>query len=210
MEMLFAFLIAVSVYLAGVMTPGPNTLIIVRQALTVSRQAALYTLAGVWLTSLGFAAVALFGVAVIVTVLDEVAWAIKLVGGMYLVWIGIQTWRSAKRPVPTQVLSAGDGETAFWPAFRLGFVTGISNLKSIAFFFSIFATAIDPGMPATLKLALLAVIGAVCFGWYGLLAHLLSSPPAQAVYARIKTAVDRTIGAALGAIGAGFVLTVRP
>ncbi len=210
MDTLSAFAIAVSIYLAGVMTPGPNTLIIMRQALTVSRRAALYSLAGVWLTSLSFAAIALFGVTVIVAVLDEVAWAIKLVGGLYLIWIGIRTWRSARLRVPADALAAGVGESAFWPAFRLGFLTGISNLKSIAFFFSIFATAIDPGMAAAVKLALLAAIGILCFGWYGLLAVLLSSPPAQAVYARIKTAVDRTIGVALGMIGLGFVAAARP
>ena len=94
-ESLLAFALAGIVL---VLIPGPSVLFIVGRALAHGRRAALASVAGntvgasvlVTVVALGFGAIAAESIAVF-TVL-------KLVGAGYLIYLGIQTYRSRGRP----------------------------------------------------------------------------------------------------------------
>ena len=167
-----------AVQLMAAMSPGPAFLVVTRISVGESRRAALGAAFGVATAALLWAVAATLGMHVL---LAEAAWlygALKLVGGLYLLWLGIQAWRHAAQPLAP----ATEGVVAMnaWEAWRLGFSTNLANPKVIVFFGSIFVTLFTPETPSWVRGAALIVVAVNESGWYATVALLFSSRPAQA------------------------------
>lgn len=123
------------------LTPGPNGLLaLTNGALYGLRKASWATFGG----ALGFAlliALSAAGISALLQTSAHVLMALKWLGGAYLIWLGIQVWRS---PPPASTLRA----TAFVPPglalFRQGFFSAVSNPKAILFFGAFLTQFIDP------------------------------------------------------------------
>jgi len=84
--------------------------------------------------------------------------ALKILGGAYLVWIGIQVWRSPAIGVSTGAeATPADG----WDLFRTGFLTAASNPKGILFFTALLPQFLDPGRSLAVQFAIMAATYAV-------------------------------------------------
>jgi threonine/homoserine/homoserine lactone efflux protein len=88
----------------------------------------------------------------------------------------------------------------------IGFLTEITNPKSIAFFLGLFTVAIPATVPLPWKLAILPIGGAMQVGWYTTIAFALSSGPIRAVYERWRRMLDRVLDALLVVLGVRIVL----
>src|SRR5688572_29087513 len=132
---------AAFIWFLAVVSPGPNFLIVSQLSVARSRAAGMGATVGVSSGALTYATLTLFGLAI---VLDEMAWLhdpIRIAGGAYLVYLGIKSWRGARRPPPSADLSdAGAGH--FSHGLRVGLMTQLTNPKSIAFCIGLFAAAV--------------------------------------------------------------------
>jgi threonine efflux protein len=196
-----------AVQLMAAMSPGPAFLVVTRISVGESRRAALGAAFGVATAALLWAVAATLGMHVL---LAEAAWlygALKLVGGLYLLWLGIQAWRHAAQPLAP----ATEGVVAMnaWEAWRLGFSTNLANPKVIVFFGSIFVTLFTPETPSWVHGAALIVVAVNESGWYATVALLFSSRPAQAAYRRAKRWIDRATGAVMMIFGLHLILSAR-
>jgi threonine efflux protein len=196
-----------AVQLMAAMSPGPAFLVVTRISVGESRRAALGAAFGVATAALLWAVAATLGMHVL---LAEAAWlygALKLVGGLYLLWLGIQAWRHAAQPLAP----ATEGVVAMNPgeAWRLGFGTNLANPKVIVFFGSIFVTLFTPETPSWVRGAALIVVAVNESGWYATVALLFSSRPAQAAYRRAKRWIDRATGAVMMIFGLRLILSAR-
>ena len=150
---LVPFILVSAVVIAS---PGPDTALVVRNALFGGRRLALATAVGVTcgLAVWSFAAAA--GVAALLRRSEPAFTALKLVGALYLVWLGIQALRlawSGREPEPAAapIQSAGARR-----GVRQGFLSNLSNPK-IAVFFTGFLPQFAPsdsGFAALLALGL--------------------------------------------------------
>jgi RhtB (resistance to homoserine/threonine) family protein len=196
-----------AVQLMAAMSPGPAFLVVTRISVGESRRAALGAAFGVATAALLWAVAATLGMHVL---LAEAAWlygALKLVGGLYLLWLGIQAWRHAAQPLA----QATEGVVAMnaWEAWRLGFSTNLANPKVIVFFGSIFVTLFTPETPSWVRGAALIVVAVNESGWYATVALLFSSRPAQAAYRRAKRWIDRATGAVMMIFGLRLIQSAR-
>ena len=196
-----------AVQLMAAMSPGPAFLVVTRISVGESRCAALGAAFGVAMAALLWAVAATLGMHLL---LAEAAWlygALKLVGGLYLVWLGIQAWRHAAQPLAP----ATEGVVAMnaWEAWRLGFSTNLANPKVIVFFGSIFVTLFTPETPSWVRGAALIVVAVNESGWYATVALLFSSRPAQAAYRRAKRWIDRATGTVMMIFGLRLILSAR-
>jgi threonine efflux protein len=191
---------ATLIYVAGVhwaamASPGPNVLLVARTAMADSRRAALAAAAGVTCGAVLLAMAAAFGLGLLV---QQVGWlraAIQIAGGAYLVFLGVQTWRSAREPLRVSS-GAGERSTAH---FRRGLFTNLSNPKAAVFFGSVLAPTLDSAdWVAVAAIGLIAVDALV---WHSLLAVLFARPRVQRGYGRAKAGIDRVVGAALALLG---------
>ena len=189
------------------MSPGPAFLVVTRISVGESRRAALGAAFGVASAALLWAVAATLGMHLL---LAEAAWlygGLKLIGGLYLVWLGIQAWRHAAQPLAV----ATEGVVAMnaWEAWRLGFSTNLANPKVIVFFGSIFVTLFTPETPSWVRGAALIVVAVNESGWYATVALLFSSRRAQAAYRRAKRWIDRASGAVMMIFGFRLILSAR-
>ena len=144
-------------------------------------------------------------------VLQQAAWlyaGLRLAGGAYLVYLGIQLWRGASTP-----MAFNDAPAALPLApsrgFRRALTIQMLNPKAAVFFGSVFLTMLPPGVPAWVVAAALVMVFVIEFGWYAAVALALSSPPARRAYAGAKVWIERIAGAWLAVFGVKLALFSR-
>ncbi len=194
-----------AIHWAALISPGPNFLLITQVSSAESRRAGLCTALGISTGSVIWATIAILGVSVIFSRFVWVYNGMKLLGGVYLVYLGIRAWVGAARPVsPVQTMHTAP---EYWPALRLGVLTNITNPKTTVFYGSIFATMLAPGLPHWVKAAAFGVIVADSLIWHCALALVFSTGRAQRAYQRAKRWVDRITGTVMTAFGTRLALS---
>ncbi|MCA0205130.1 MAG: LysE family transporter [Proteobacteria bacterium] len=147
----FAF-VAASVVL--LLIPGPTVLLILSYALSQGRRVALATVAGVTLGDFLAMSASLMGLGALVLASATLFTVLKWVGAVYLVYLGVQLWRSAGSGAALGALA----ETGALPARAVfghaALVTAL-NPKSIAFFVAFVPQFVDPSSPLLPQFAIL-------------------------------------------------------
>jgi threonine/homoserine/homoserine lactone efflux protein len=156
----FATFVLASLILA--ITPGPAVVYIVTRTLADGRRAGLASVGGIALGNLGNAAVAAFGLAMVIAASAFAFLVVKWVGAAYLVYLGVQALRS--KPVAP---AAESPHRAVAPArlFRDGFFVALLNPKTALFFAALLPQFVQPGtapLVQTLGLACTFVTIAMC------------------------------------------------
>jgi threonine/homoserine/homoserine lactone efflux protein len=123
------------------LSPGPNGLLALTHGALHGRRKALYTVAGGTLGFVLIIGLSMFGIGALLQ--SSLVWLsiLKWAGGAYLVWLGIQVWRSP----PIGVVTAGAAEPRKGSAmFRQGLLSAVTNPKAILFFAAFLPQFIDP------------------------------------------------------------------
>jgi len=200
---------ATLIWLAAVVSPGPNFLVVSRLALSRSRTSAIGATLGIAAGSLIYAALTMFGLSVLILRFAWLGDTIRIMGGAYLVWLGIQAWLAKPYDSDLAVAEAEQGTPSLLYGLRVGFLTEITNPKGIAFFLGLFAAAVPASTPLWAKLAVLSAGGVIELAWYTAVSFALSSGPMRAGYRRIRRTVDRVLGTLLIALGLKVALDAR-
>jgi len=182
------------------MSPGPAFIVVSQQAVARSRDAGVITALGVSVGSVVWVMLVIFGIAF---VLEQAAWlyvVLRLIGGAYLVYLGVQLWRGARKPMTEEPCDEGMGHT-LWRTFWRAILIQLLNPKAAVFFGSVFLTMLSPDAPAWVQGVALGMVFVIEFGWYLVVATTLSSKPARRVYARAKIWIERVAGAWLALFG---------
>ena len=194
-QIYFVFVLATALLIA---TPGPNVALIVGTSLTHGARTGLIAMAGVNTGVMIQLAVVAAGLAWIVEMFSRNFDLIRFVGAGYLLFLGIQTFWKASKPMPPAPLSSER-------AFARGFAVAFANPKTLIFQAAFLPQFLSDGEGRQAQLWLLAatfwvitVIGDVM--WVLCAARLRS-----AVSGRAQLIADRVSGAILIA-GAGVLL----
>ena len=135
------------------LSPGPNGLLALTHGALHGRRKAMYTISG---GALGFViviALSMFGIGALLQ--TSLAWltVLKWLGGAYLVWLGIQVWRSP----PLSLDATGSSEPrAGWSMFQQGALSAITNPKAILFFAAFLPQFLDPHRNLFLQFIIMA------------------------------------------------------
>jgi threonine/homoserine/homoserine lactone efflux protein len=193
-ELLLPFLLA-SILVTVI--PGADMALLTRQVLAGGTRLAHRTIAGN-LTGILVHGVALAaGLSALLVASATAYTVVKLAGAAYLVWLGIQTIRSARRPV-----DFGAVEAAPRHAFLQGLISTVLNPKPALFFLTFLPQFVDrdrPVLPQTLTLAAIHVV--VGLVWLTLYAHLVDRARTALTAPRVKAWLERSTGTVLIALG---------
>lgn len=194
---LVAILFAV---LVGAASPGPSFVLVSRIAVSESRVSGLAAAAGMGLGGALFAALALLGLAALLQQVEILHITLKVIGGVYLLYLGVEVWRQATMPLAAEEIDERQSKSV-WRSFWLGFGVQISNPKTAAVYASIFVALLPTSPPASLLLALPPLIFLMETIWYCVVALILSSSQPRRAYLRCKAPIDRVAGIVLGSLG---------
>src|ERR1700733_7122546 len=89
-----------------IIVPGPDTAIVTKNALLHGRRTALGTAIGVNTGLLLWTVATAFGLAALVRESEVAFTALKVGGALYLVWLGVQTLRDARRSPSGELVQA--------------------------------------------------------------------------------------------------------
>jgi threonine/homoserine/homoserine lactone efflux protein len=194
---LVAFLAAA---LLVTLAPGPDNLMVLGLGMARGARAGVAFGLGCALGCLNHTLLASLGVGALIAASPRAFTALKIVGGAYLVWLGIQAIRHA-RPLDTPAAA-----TPAEPARRLfakGLVANAVNPKVILFFLAFLPQFVDARRSVAWQIAQLGVVftlqAAIVFGAIGWFAGGLGERLARSP--RIGTWLDRAAGAIFVALG---------
>jgi threonine/homoserine/homoserine lactone efflux protein len=188
----------------GVISPGPSFVMVARVAVASSRIRALATALGMGAGGAIFGAAALLGLQSVLLAVPALYAGLRVLGGLYLCYLGFLIFRSAQRPL-TVVGANGERSSGPLRAFWLGVTTQVSNPKTAIVYASVFAAFLPASFSLGFAAALLAAVFLVESAWYALVAVLFSSSGPQRAYLSYKSWVDRAAGAVMFGLGLKLV-----
>ncbi len=156
-----AFLLAVLLISAS---PGPAMALILRRAALRGFRAAVPTVLGLELGLYAWALLAAAGFAALVAASEVAFLALRVVGAVVLVWLGVQAWRAAWRE-RRAAAPAGDPPAApaadrrrWWGALGEGLVVQLANPKAAVFMIAFYPQFVPADRPLVATTALLALL----------------------------------------------------
>jgi threonine/homoserine/homoserine lactone efflux protein len=177
---------------------------VTKNVLLPGRRAALATSLGVSAGLAVWTLAAAVGVASLVRASAVAFTVLKLIGGLYLIWLGLQALRAAGRAAAGEPAAPAVGRPAMGAlgGFRQGFVSDLANPKIGVFFTSLLPQFVDPGRPVLLPfIALGAVFVVMTVLWLSAYCLLAARAAETLRRPRVTAALDRLTGIVLLAIG---------
>ena len=134
--------------------PGPGVAALVGQSMGGGLRAALFMLAGIALGDVIYLTVAVAGLSAIAQTFSGVFLAVKLLGGLYLIYLAVRLWTS--RAGMANV--GAERKRTELGAFLSGFSVTMGNPKTIIFYLALLPTVLDLHSVGIGKWALLALV----------------------------------------------------
>ncbi|WP_371223825.1 LysE family translocator [Roseovarius sp. 2305UL8-3] len=187
--------------LAAIASPGPSLLFLIKTTLGHGRYAGLAAAAGLAVMAACWTLAALLGLDGIFTLFPWAYVILKTLGAAYLIYIAIQTWRHAHRPV------AASDSPATRRMFFSGLLINLGNPKSVFFSAAVLVVIFPADLSGAEKAIIFANHLAVELILQPMLAVMLSTAIISRRYLAFKPVLDRITAAILGALGLRLLLS---
>ena len=192
----------------GVVSPGPSFVLVARVAVSTSRANGLAAAVGMGLGGVAFACAALLGLQAVLLAVPTLYVGLKVLGGLYLGYLGYRIFRGARQPLDADTSGPGQ-RTSVSRSFWLGLTTQVSNPKTAIVYASVFAAFLPGTFSLPFAVTLLCVIFVIESGWYAIVAVLLSSLQSRRAYLSYKAWVDRTAGMVMMGLGLKLITSAH-
>ncbi len=190
-----------AVCLTAAVSPGPDFVLAVRNALIYSRRIGLYTAAGFGLSLLVHTTYTVLGFAALIAQSVFLFTLIKYAGAAYLFYLGVQALRSrganAAQMDGTFARKDDRPQVTGLAALRMGFLTNLLNPKASLFFLAVFSQIVRPDTPAFWLVLYGLTCAAIVAGWFSLVACVLTVPKTRNAFLKITKWIDKTCGVLL-------------
>ncbi|WP_086563893.1 LysE family translocator [Streptomyces africanus] len=200
-------------------SPGPAMILIFRQAALRGWRAAVPTVLGleaglyVWALAAGAGLTALVAA-------SEVAFVVlRMVGAVFLVYLGVRAWRTAWRSRTRPEAAPADAQEpitppvsrgGWWASFGEGTVVMLANPKAAFFMIAFYPQFVPASRPLFATTALLAAVQVLIeTAFYLSLAAVVGRTGAWFRRPRIRRRVDAVSGGVLVALGLRLATTTR-
>ncbi|KVO03938.1 LysE family translocator [Burkholderia ubonensis] len=194
--------LAYGTYLIATASPGPSNMAIMGTAMRDGRLPALVLATGVITGSLFWAILAATGVSAVLAAYAEALFVIKMVGGVYLLYLAFRTGRSALKPGSDFAkMEPGRSTPRYRLLYRQGILMHIGNPKAVLAWMAIMSLGLRENAPGGTLPAIVggcAFLGVIVFGGY---AVLFSTARMIALYARLRHWIEGTLSAVFAVAG---------
>jgi threonine/homoserine/homoserine lactone efflux protein len=192
----------------GAISPGPSFLMVARTAVAASRTSGLCAALGMGVGAMLFALAALFGLHALFSAVPWLYTILKILGGMYLAYLGFKIYRGANTPLALSD-NANTGSLQPIRSFWLGLGTQVSNPKTAVVYASIFAALLPKAPDLFMLIALPIIVFFIETAWYAIAAVVLSSASPRATYLRYKKRIDQLAGGVMIFLGIKLLVSAK-
>ncbi|EMW1142285.1 LysE family translocator [Serratia marcescens] len=190
----------------GMLSPGPDFFLVIKNAARYPRLVAMMTAFGVICGVATHMSYCVAGLAVVITTTPWLFNLLKYAGAVYLVWIGIQALLS-RGGGKMNVSNLPQQQVSLKSAFAQGYLCNLLNPKATLFFLAVFTQVlqIDSGLGDKLWYA--GIILGLSVIWWPLLVFLIQSGPVRRGLEKTQKIVDKLLGGMLIALGIKVALS---
>jgi threonine/homoserine/homoserine lactone efflux protein len=191
-----------------ILVPGPDFAVVTKNALAAGRWRGGWAAAGVACSNAVQGVAAAAGLGVVIVRVQPLFEAVKWAGAAYLVYLGVQSLRSAARGQYPPLDARGG-----WPrtrgtalaGWRQGFLSNITNPKVLVFYLAVLPQFLPAKAGAAVLLAFALSHAVLSLGYLLLLTVALQRARRILERRRVRRVLDATTGAALLGFGARLV-----
>lgn len=192
-----------------IMLPGPDQALITRNALVGGRSGGMLTMLGGALGLTVHAGAAAVGLSALLVASAQAFTVVKIVGAIYLAWLGVHMLREAVRSRRSS--EAGEPQVAPQRAayLRQGFLSNALNPK-VALFFVTFLPqflTVDGGSPRAQALLLSAVFAGLYLAWFSLYVASVERLGRWLRRPKVRARIEQVTGSVLVAAAARLLVT---
>ncbi|UZF94629.1 LysE family translocator [Bosea sp. NBC_00550] len=180
-----------SAFFLAVASPGPSNLAVMATSMERGRSAGATLALGVTAGSLTWGVLAAIGVTGLVVAHPGALYAIKIVGGVYLLFLAWRSARSALRVDMPPARAAVPGHRAF----LRGYLMHLTNPKAILSWTAIIALALRPDTPPVVLYAIIGGCMLISLAINQFYAVLFSTASMIAGYRRIRRRAEACLAA---------------
>lgn len=206
MDLYQGLLIITSIHILAAASPGPDFVLVSQQTLTHGKKAGFMCSIGIALGLSIHIIYSALGLAAIIANSSNALWAIKIIGGGYLIYLGIKGIRSLPNTAKDKQTKTVNYISAP-KSIATGFLCNALNPKAPIYFVALFTVVLSPDMP----LYQIAIYGVwmmlIQLTWFSLVVVLLSRPKINAKFKKMGHWLDRILGGAMIALGIKVIVT---
>ncbi len=204
--MLETTLFVATIAALGMLSPGPDFFLVIKNAARYPRVAAMMTAAGVICGVITHMTYCVAGLAVVITTTPWLFGILKYAGAVYLMWIGVNAILSRGNSkmdlsqIPPQ-------QTTLRRAFAQGYLCNLLNPKATLFFLAMFTQVLNAHSGLGEKLWYAGIIVALTVVWWPSLVFLIQSEPVRRGLNKMQKVLDKVLGGLLLALGIKVALS---
>lgn len=206
MDLIQGLVLITFVHSLAAVSPGPDFVLVCQQTLSHGRRAGYLCSIGIALGLSIPIIYSAFGLAAIIASSTTAFWLIKILGGSYLIYLGIKAVRA--RPANDIVNSS---RTEVSPSIRkslnMGLLCNILNPKAPIYFVALFTLVLSPDMPSYRLAIYAAGMMLIQLAWFSIVKALLSTPAVSRKIIRAGLWINRLLGGAMIVMGLKLMTT---
>lgn len=191
----------------GAISPGPTFIYVAKNSIAISRKHGLFTALGTGTGAAIFGLLAVMGLQAILLAVPSAYLALKIFGGLYLLYLAYKIIKHAKTPMEQE--NTTTTMMSYTQAYRLGLITQMSNPKIAIVLASIFTALLPKEMPTYFYVVLPLLCFFIDAGWYSLVAVALSAEKPRQLYLRFKAIFDRIAGGVMTLLGLKLIFGMK-
>jgi threonine/homoserine/homoserine lactone efflux protein len=185
------------------LSPGPGVVAVISTAVSRGFISAMALSTGLVLGDLVYLLFAVFGLSLIAQIMGDVFIVVRVLGAAYLIWMGIQAWRTPPASATTVETAGGP-----WRSLVAGFLISLGNPKVMVFYLGFLPAFLDLAHMTLADVALIvAILVPIGLGTMAVYALLAGQARRWLAAGRGAVWMNRAAGALL--VGAGVAVAIK-
>jgi amino acid exporter len=199
-------LLAYSAFLLGIASPGPNVLAIMGTSMSVGRRSGIALALGIAVGSFLWALLTAGGLSAVLAAYAPALTAIKIGGGLYLLWLAWKSLRSAISADGVDGTGLVGGRRSPFTYFVRGLAIQMTNPKAALTWVAIISLGLDENAPLWVGISIVTgttILSVILHIGY---ATLFSTPPMARLYSKARRWIQGGLSAFFGFAGVKLLL----
>ncbi len=197
-----------AIHILAWFTPGPQLVLIIRNAVIYSRRIGFFTAIGFALGNFIHIVLSVVGIGLIIAATPLAATLVKLLGVGYLTYLGIKTFLMK---INTNTLNPHGKHThiASLSAMKMGLVTNLLSPQAPLFFASIFGSLLASGAPMWVVIFLMIAMPLNTLLMTSLWSLFFTQQTVRRWYVKFEPVINKALGVALLILAITIALSKR-
>lgn len=197
-------LLSYAALLVGLISPGPALLGLMGVSLDRGRHAGQRFALGIGTGSFSIGLLTLTGLSAVLATYADAMTAIRIFGGLYLLWMSYRAFRTAFRKAPVangEAVSEATKQITGRGYYLRGLALHLTNPKAILTWIAIISIGFSEGAPLWVGAAIVIGCGLLSTGIHLLYATAFSTAPAISIYRQAANWINGVLGVFFAVVG---------